>query len=176
MAGRNHPARHLNRIGKSPTIWMTQMNRFVSPLIQSMNKSALEPGPIVRVVGGIPVRGGRILLGLRSPHRHSYPSVWDIIGGHVEPNETASQTLRREFLEELGIEPSRFDLVEDLIIPDGGNHLRLTIFRIDAWQGQPRLANDEHSALRWFGARDIGEATPLASEAYLPLFDRLLSG
>ena len=47
------------------------------------------------------VRDGRVLLVHRTPHRHAYPGVWDLPGGHVEPGETA---LTRELREELGVQ------------------------------------------------------------------------
>ena len=50
----------------------------------------------VRLVGAVLVREGRILLGRRSPRKQIYPGLWDVIGGHVEAEETYEDALRRE--------------------------------------------------------------------------------
>jgi 8-oxo-dGTP diphosphatase len=99
--------------------------------------------------------------------------MWDMIGGHVETGETVEQALLREFNEEIGIYPTRFIPMNEIIVPEANESARLFTYRIDGWSGEPRLANDEHSELRWFGA-DITDATPLASDLYLPLFRSLL--
>lgn len=54
-------------------------------------------------VGGVLLRGDRILLGKRSADRTLYPGIWDIVGGHQIEGETPEQTLVRELAEELGI-------------------------------------------------------------------------
>jgi 8-oxo-dGTP pyrophosphatase MutT (NUDIX family) len=59
--------------------------------------------------GALLVRGRHILLATRADDRPFYPGVWDIIGGHCEPNETPADTLTRELLEEIGITPRIFE-------------------------------------------------------------------
>jgi len=49
------------------------------------------------------VRGGKLLLGHRHPQRRWYPDIWDLIGGHIEPGETAAEAIHRECREELTI-------------------------------------------------------------------------
>ena len=129
---------------------------------------------MISVAGGVPIGGGRILLGKRSAHRKLYPLTWDMIGGHVEAGETPEQALVREFREEVGIRPTRFHLIDEIIVPEANDRALLFVFRIDGWSGEPRLANNEHSELRWFDTDDITEACPLASDLYLPLFQSLI--
>jgi 8-oxo-dGTP pyrophosphatase MutT (NUDIX family) len=45
---------------------------------------------------------GRLLLGLRSADKQSWPSHWDVIGGKVEPGESLEGALVRELQEEIG--------------------------------------------------------------------------
>ena len=56
------------------------------------------------VVAAILLRGDQVLLCHRSPTRRWYPNVWDFPGGHVEEGESAVAALRREILEEIGID------------------------------------------------------------------------
>lgn len=45
----------------------------------------------------------QILLVRRSPDEDSFPNIWEIPGGHVEPGETVLQSLQRETFEETGL-------------------------------------------------------------------------
>jgi 8-oxo-dGTP diphosphatase len=55
------------------------------------------------------VHVGPALLLLRS----SYRSAWNFPGGSVRPDETAEQAVRRELLEEIGLQPA------ELLLPAG---------------------------------------------------------
>lgn len=59
------------------------------------------------IVAAVTVLADRILLGKRTPNREFFPNVWDVFGGHIEPDEERDQTLIRELKEELGITPTR---------------------------------------------------------------------
>lgn len=50
---------------------------------------------------GLLIRDGKVLLQRKRTDR-----FWALPGGRVEPGETPEEALRREFLEELGWEPS----------------------------------------------------------------------
>jgi len=53
---------------------------------------------------------GRILLQHRSKDAKVQPDYWAFFGGGIEENETPEEALKRETAEELGIEPTGFDL------------------------------------------------------------------
>ena len=100
------------------------------------------------------VRSGMVLIGRRAANRSWYPGVWDIIGGHIEAEETADFAAQRELREELGIDIEPTDLV--LIDTLQGVDFELTLFATGAWQGQPRnLTIEEHDELRWCTPADI---------------------
>jgi 8-oxo-dGTP diphosphatase len=122
------------------------------------------------LVGAFLVRDGRVLLGLRAPHRSFYPDVWDCIGGHIEAGESCETALARELAEEIGVRPTQLaslgDLAEDDIV--------CRFYRVDAWApGEPRLANDEHVELRWFAPAEACALPNLALDAYRPLLRSL---
>jgi 8-oxo-dGTP pyrophosphatase MutT (NUDIX family) len=119
------------------------------------------------VVGGFLLRAGRVLLGLRAPHRRVWPDVWDCIGGHLEAGETAEAALEREFVEEIGVRPTAYAPLGDVPV-DATEVCRL--YRIDAWTGgEPSLANEEHTELRWFTPADACALPNLALDAYRSL-------
>jgi 8-oxo-dGTP pyrophosphatase MutT (NUDIX family) len=55
------------------------------------------------VVGAIIVNArGELYLQRRAPTARLFPGCWDIVGGHVEPDETPFEALVREVAEETG--------------------------------------------------------------------------
>ena len=53
----------------------------------------------------------KVLLGLRAAWKRAWPCHWDAIGGRVEPGEGLEQALLRECREEVGLVPTRYELV-----------------------------------------------------------------
>ena len=129
-----------------------------------------------RIVGGLLVRDGKVLLGFRAPHKAVWPRTWDAIGGRVEPGESPDEALVREFGEEIAIIPTVYRLLTEYTYSDGENAWRYFMYRIDAWNGgEPRIANDEHTDLRWFPLREAAALPDLAASDYIALF-RALEG
>ncbi|MEM7022893.1 MAG: NUDIX domain-containing protein [Pseudomonadota bacterium] len=115
---------------------------------------------------------GKILLGLRSPERTRYPSVWDLFGGHVEAGETVEAGLVRELGEELDITPSEFDFLTVLRERDPYTDAPYSyhIYRVTTWAGAgPRRCSDEQTKIGWF-TPDQAIALDLALPAYRRLF------
>lgn len=130
-------------------------------------------GP-TRVVGLALVRDGAVLLGRRAAARRSFPSVWDVPGGHVEPGETLRAAARREAREELGVETEVGGPIGRITSATLG--VEMTVFRIDAWSGAVvNAAPHEHDELRWFRAGEW-EGSLLVDDGYGALLDRVLAG
>lgn len=119
------------------------------------------------------VRDGAILLGKRSPHRRSYANCWDVLGGKAEQGETTERALSRELGEEIEIVPIRFEPFE--VLGDNGDRgaALYHFFVVTSWDGEPTLANHEHSELRWFDLREARNLDGLALREYPALFDRV---
>jgi 8-oxo-dGTP diphosphatase len=127
------------------------------------------------VVTGALVQSGRLLLAHRSPGRRWYPDVWDLPGGHVHAGEEELTALRRELVEELGIEA--VDVVEEPVvrISDPASALELGMWVVRGWIGTPtNAAPDEHDEIRWVGARELA-SLELAHAGYVTLLTNLLT-
>ena len=125
------------------------------------------------VAAGALLEEGRILLCHRSPDRRWYPNVWDLPGGHVEPGEDCRQALKRELLEELGIEtgPLAAKPLDQISTPD----FEMSIWLVVNWEGLPEnRAKEEHDTIGWFTASEL-RALNLAHPAYLSLLSRALA-
>lgn len=115
---------------------------------------------------------GRLLLGLRSAERRTYPSCWDILGGFVEPGETLDAALARELTEELGVAPTawrKLSIIEEPN-PHRNGQGRYHVFLVTAWTGELRMLGDEHVRLGWFTPDEACALDALALPEYRDLF------
>ena len=100
---------------------------------------------------GLIVRDGRVLLGKRTSTVR-FAGMWDAFGGHLVPCEEPSSALVRELEEELGItalRPRFLGIYED-VDPTSKDLFRHYLFLVTRWNGEPKIANEEHSDIRWF--------------------------
>lgn len=100
---------------------------------------------------GLLVRDGRVLLGKRTSAVR-FAGMWDAFGGHLVPCEEPSQALVRELREELDIDafgPRFLGIYED-VDPTSKEVFRHYLFLVTRWSGEVRIANEEHSEIRWF--------------------------
>lgn len=126
-----------------------------------------------RVVAGILVRDGRVLLGHRHPSRRWFPACWDFPGGHVEHGEAGPAALRRELREELGITAAVDDRPADARLADGVYDCRFWVVR--TWAGEAtNRAPHEHTELGWFALQELPRLT-LADGRYPAMLARFLA-
>jgi mutator protein MutT len=129
-----------------------------------LERFALGP-PRVQVVAAVLRRGDRVLLAHRCADRSSYPDVWDLPGGHVEPGEHAADALARELREELAIDVDS-PAAPTRVLSDDALGVDLSVWVLDDWIGEPvNVAPEEHDALAWCDAEDW-TTRPLAHPAY----------
>lgn len=100
----------------------------------------------------------RIFVQKRSAARKLFPNCWDIIGGHIEDNETLEDSLVREIREETGW---RFDKLLDFVgaydsvIEDKNYREFVFIVRVDGNLGRPHLETEKVTEARWITEADL---------------------
>jgi 8-oxo-dGTP diphosphatase len=124
---------------------------------------ALVSAPVV--VGAAIMRDGRVLA-----QQRAFPAdavgLWELPGGRVEPGESDHAAVRRECVEELGVEVTPgAPLGPDVILP-GGKLLRIYRAALDT-AAEPVAR--EHKAVRWLRADELADVEWLpADEVILP--------
>jgi 8-oxo-dGTP diphosphatase len=90
---------------------------------------------------------GRLLLTRRAEHAMQ-GGLWEFPGGKVQRGESLIQALSRELLEELGIAATNFEPLISVRHAYPEFTVRLNVFHITAWQGNPQAL--EGQPLGWF--------------------------
>ncbi len=106
-----------------------------------------EPLPELPVVAAIiGDEAGRVLLAQRAEHGE-HPGLWEFPGGKVEHGENAPAALRRELMEELGVDAEPRCRVHRVRLHEPGRVLVLDAWRVDIRAGCP--SGRQGQALRW---------------------------
>lgn len=101
---------------------------------------------LTRATVGYVVKDGTILLGLRK--RVSFglgESLIAGIGGKLEPDESDEAALKREFMEEISVAVTSCRLMGHAVylFPHKPKwNQQVSIYLVDAWQGQPQETED----------------------------------
>ncbi len=111
-----------------------------------------------KVVVGALVRESRVLLVHRSPRKRAYPGVWELPGGVMEAGESELGALRRELLEELGVQMATGSASHLCRLTAGPAEepALLSAWLVSDWQGDPaNVAPEEHDDIGWFGLEEL---------------------
>lgn len=119
-----------------------------------------QPAPVIDVAVGIMIRpDGKALMAERPAGKPS-AGCWEFPGGKFEPGESPVQALVRELHEELGVEVATAWpwITRKHVYPYAT--VRLHIYRILHWHGEPHGREGQH--LAWVNP-DAPDVTPLLS-------------
>ncbi len=122
------------------------------------------------VVAALINEKGEILLSTR-PQPKVYAGYWELPGGKVEAGETMTEALKRELLEELGIEPVNISEVECEEFSYPHANVRLHFFRCIGWKGQIKCKEGQEYG--FFTEQNLPH--PILP-ATVPLLPRLING
>ena len=119
----------------------------------------------IEVAAGLVFRDRKLLITQRPIGGH-LAGFWEFPGGKREPEESFEQALRRELLEELGIEVDVGEQVESIThaYPEKTVHLRF--FRCVWRRNEPQAI--QCAAFRWVSINELGQYPfPAADERLL---------
>lgn len=110
----------------------------------------IQSRPIVEVAVGILIKEHSLVLMGKRPGGKPYAGYWEFPGGKLEANESIIAALKRELLEELGIQITLDEkhCHEIMMLEHDYPHayVRLHVCLVDRWEGEPvGLENQELS-------------------------------
>ena len=110
-----------------------------------------------RLVSGILVDADRVLLRLRK-NTKEFDRFWSLPVGHVETNETDLAAIKRELLEELGIDAIK--ITEYCVKIDKVKSIYHQVYKVIHWNGdienrEPELCE----SLDWFSINQLPQNT-----------------
>ena len=114
---------------------------------------------MVEVVGAAVLRDGRVLASRRTdPPRLA--GLWEFPGGKVEPHESDDEALRRELLEELGVQA----VVGQRLGPQVpiGDTALLRVYLVTI-VGEPELV--DHDIHRWLSLEELDDVAWIPIDA-----------
>lgn len=148
--------------------------------LEDGKNSDMNGGPILVVAGALWARGRGsedMCLMHRRPFDKHHGGLWEFPGGKVEHAEIPIKALIRELQEELGIAVAAKDcepvgFAEESQPEDGRPPIVILLYKISAWQGEPRALEGE--AVDWFSASEIAslDKPPLDSALAERLFEK----
>jgi len=131
--------------------------------------------PILLVAAAALVdRDNRVLISKR-PEGKSLAGLWEFPGGKVDPGETPEAALRRELMEELGIEVCETCLAPFTFASHGYKdfHLLMPLFLCRNWEGE--AAPREGQEIAWVRAKRLSDyPMPPADAPLIPWLRDLL--
>jgi 8-oxo-dGTP diphosphatase len=129
----------------------------------------VSDNPRIVVVAGALIDGqDRVLIAARPPGKHM-AGRWEFPGGKIAAGESPETALRRELLEELGIEVRRCRFEMSLVHAYPDREVELLFHVVEAWTGTPE--SREGQSLRWVPISALGDEDIL--EADLPFIRTL---
>jgi 8-oxo-dGTP diphosphatase len=134
---------------------------------ESSNNSGAAPNSatnVVEVSAGLIFRHGLLLITLRHPEAH-LGGLWEFPGGKVDSGESPEDCLKRELVEELGIEVEVKELIETVAHEYPEKSVRLKFFRCEWLRNEPRALGCADFA--WVGREQLANYTFPAADSQL---------
>ncbi len=96
--------------------------------------------------------GGQVLIAERD-ETGPFSGLWEFPGGKIHAGETALVALKRELLEEIGIEATAIEPFMNLTHEYPDRTVELEFFNVTQWQGVP--TGLEGQRIRWVDVADL---------------------
>lgn len=114
----------------------------------------MSTAPVEVAVGLVRDATGRLLIAQRQAHQ-PFAGLWEFPGGKLEPGESPRHALVRELAEEVDLQVVTAMPLLQLAAdgPAAGGRIRLHVFEVSEWQGQPRSL--EGQQVRWAAPAEL---------------------
>lgn len=123
-----------------------------------------KPDSLIDVSAGVVFRHGLLLITQRRPLDH-LGGLWEFPGGKRQPEESDEHCLKRELMEELGVEVDVQELLETITHEYPEKAVCLKFFRCLWRRHEPRpLACHDFA---WIGSNQLGDYAFPAADAQL---------
>lgn len=120
------------------------------------------------------IRDGHILLLQRKKSPET--GAWGIPGGKIDFLETAEQAIRREALEETGLEAGDIKLLglSEQLFHDEKQHWFGVLFQAESFSGEMQLLEpDKHGGIDWFPLDNLPDRLTLPTVHALDLIRQM---
>lgn len=106
-------------------------------------------------------RDGTILSLRRALTKDASPGIWEALSGRIEPGESPLDAVRREILEESGLEVEVHPRPLSAHVSERAGVPMLIVYYLADWKaGEVRLS-EEHDAFGWLDADEFAARTPI---------------
>src|ERR1700722_3129417 len=132
---------------------------------QAAGRAIRHSASVIEVSAALIFREGKLLIAQRHAKSH-LGGLWEFPGGKRESDETFEACLVREIREELGVEISVGEMVEEINHEYPEKSVRLKFFRCELISGEPQAI--DCAAVRWVEKGELGDFEfPAAEEGLL---------
>lgn len=112
-------------------------------------------------VAAIITKGDRLLAMKRSPNKDAGPNLWESLSGRVEHHEEPYDAIKREVLEECGLEVEIEERPVDVYMSKRlGHPMLLLVYKAKHLSKEVKLSS-EHTEYRWVTIDEFERLTPL---------------
>ena len=126
---------------------------------------------MVLAVKSMIVNDGKLLILKRSSDDIHKPGIWEIPGGRINPDENLVSGLKRETLEETGLDINVRRLISARhFIRDDNQEIEMHIFLCNAKDAGNVVLSEEHNSYEWV---DISKAKEKLTEFFHEEIDLL---
>jgi 8-oxo-dGTP diphosphatase len=107
---------------------------------------------MIDVTAAILIEHGRVLIARRRPGA-SQAGLWEFPGGKVRPGESPEQCLKREILEELGVQVAVGEFFGENVHAYEDQTIRLLAYGVRVKSGT--ISANDHAELAWVAVADL---------------------
>ena len=108
----------------------------------------------IKVTAAVIERGGKVLIARRKKGDR-FEGLWEFPGGKIEAGESPEECLRRELLEELGVEIEAPEFMCSVLFETSGISIELMAFRTSLLAGEVR--SHDHDEVCWVEPEHLGD-------------------